>query len=120
MFLYRVSVLNASTLTEQGVSSFIPDFKIFVNDASGNIATMTETGFYGYLYTFLCSTGAAYQGSIKWKQNFNCSISNPNAKIHALTFDYSHRHNEISTDLIDYMYSVTNIIDADTTLGVKI
>ena len=124
MLLYRVTNdLKNSTLTEQGVSSFLPDFINYVNDNGGNdypntAKNMDKDVFYNHLYNFMCSPdGANYHGSIKWNKNLNCSESNPDAEIIALTFDYSHRHSEISTDLIGYMNSVTDIIDADTTLG---
>ena len=122
MFLYRVTQdLANSTLTEQGVSSFLPDFISYVNANGGNdypntAKTMDKTDFYAFLHDFLCSPdGANYHGSIKWNKNLDCS--NPEAEIIALNFDYRHQHSEISTDLIGYMYSVTDIIDADTTVG---
>ena len=80
---------------------------------------MSKEEFNTHLCNFLSDTsGSAYQGSIKWEPKLNCS--NPaTAEIHALTFEYRHRYIDITNqiDLIDYMHSVTDIVDADTSLG---
>ena len=122
LFLYRVDALKDSTLTEEGVSSFLPSFFTFVENKGVNnypdTNDMTKQDFYVHLCDFLDTSGSAYEGSIKWESNFTCS--NPaTAKIHALTFGYRHRYIDITNqiDLIDYMHSVTDIVDADTSLG---
>ena len=115
MFLCRVHALKDSTLTEVGVSSFLPPFFTF----AGKETFGSKQEFDTHLCNFLNDTkGRPYQGSIKWNSNFTCSDP-ATAKSHALTFEYRHRYIDITNqiDLIDYMHSVTDIVDADTSLG---
>ena len=115
MFLCRVHALKDSTLTEVGVSSFLTPFFTF----AGKETFGSKQEFDTHLCNFLNDTsGRPYQGSIKWNSNFTCSDP-ATAKSHALTFEYRHRYIDITNqiDLIDYMQSVTDIVDADTSLG---
>ena len=76
-----MSALKNSTITNNGVSSFIPTFKNYVktksnftgkNDYPNSAKDMDEDTFYNILYNFLCTDGQKYRGSIKLTQAFNC------------------------------------------------
>ena len=130
---YRVSELKTSTLTENGVSSFLPAFKNFVKDSSsfnqkGNYPNsaknMNEATFYEILYEFLCTDGKGFLGSIKLTQSFSCKngntpqydATNP-PKVLAMTFNYNHRNYDNAVDNIKSMNSVKDIVNGYTALG---
>ena len=120
MFLYRIDELKKSTLTENGVSSFLPLFIEYVKVDSGksDYPDMGTWEFYKILYKFLCSNGSDFMGSIKLTQDFGCDGAQPiygdhEPEILALTFTYNHRQYDSSIDMIESINSVKDVINAN-------
>ena len=127
-FLYRVSELQNSTLTENGVSSFLKVFIEYVKVGHPNYPAsakdMDIDEFYdNILYKFLCTNGSDFREFIKLTQDFSCIGAQPNygdprPEILALTFNYNHRHYDSSIDMIGSINSVKDAINAKKdTLG---
>ena len=128
-FLYRVSELQNSTLTENGVSSFLKVFIEYVKvdhdhpNYPASAKDMDIDEFYNILYKFLCTNGSDFRGFIKLTQDFSCNGAQPNygdprPEILALTFNYNHRHYDSSIDMIGSINSVKDAINAKKdTLG---
>ena len=126
----RVSKLN-TTITENGVTSFIPAFKSFVkyksnfsekNNYPNSAKNMSEATFYEILYDFLCTGGKIYEESIKLTQAFSCEntpqYNNTNPpKVLAMSFSYNHRMYVDSVEGIKAMNKVKKVVNEYTALG---
>jgi Niemann-Pick C1 protein len=117
MQFFSVSTLRATSISEGGVMSFLPDFITFMNsradvtDYPNSAKDMSEDKFQEYLSAFLCSSGRSWMNNFKFKNDATLECGKNAPELLAMTFDYNHRFFNSTIDMIKAMNDIVEMVN---------
>jgi Niemann-Pick C1 protein len=117
MPFFSVSKLSATSLSDVGVKSFLPDLITFMNSKSdvtdypNTAKDMSMDKFQEYLSQFICSSGRPWKNNFKFKNDATLECGKNAPELLAITFDYKHRFFISSIDMIKAMNEVVDMLN---------
>jgi Niemann-Pick C1 protein len=116
MPFFSVSKLSATSLSDVGVKSFLPDLITFMNykanvtDYPNTAKDMTVDKFQEYLSSFLCSSGRPWKNNFKFKNDTILECYKNAPELLAMSFHYNHRFFISSIDMIKAMNDIVDMV----------
>jgi Niemann-Pick C1 protein len=117
MPFFSLSKLSATSLSDVGVKSFLPDLIAFMNskanvtDYPNTAKDMSLDKFQEYLSEFLCNSGRPWKDNFKFKNDATLECGKNAPELLAMTFDYNHRFFVSSIDMIKAMNEVVDMLN---------